>query len=217
MKEKEEQEEEQEEELLILISLIQQREGDPASFRPRPRPRHASFCVELFCSYFAFFSFLLTSLLTWATAGRRETPTSAQRRARDLAPLIPPPCYFCWSGSIGIHDTNWIRGSPGAGAVQPIMGGLQGRRPLASQRGQLGQDHGKLLLRHRHRAAGGAVHHGDGRAPVPLPRYQPVPERGAGEVPAYFGVSGLLGDGVKRLLSGEARELHRGRKADVGM
>lgn len=48
------------------------------------------------------------------------------------------------------------------------------------------------------------MHHGDRRAPVPLPRYQPVPELRAGEVASDLLLSCLLGNGVECLLSGEA-------------
>lgn len=56
------------------------------------------------------------------------------------------------------------------------------------------------------------MYHRDRRAPVPLSRYQPVPEFRAGKVASNFLFSGLLGDRVKSLLPGEARELQKGNK-----
>lgn len=57
------------------------------------------------------------------------------------------------------------------------------------------------------------MHHGDGGAPVPLPGYQPVPELRAGEMASDLLLSCLLGNGVERLPSGEARELQEDKRA----
>ena len=63
---------------------------------------------------------------------------------------------------------------PRAGAVHPVRSRGQGGASLAGKSCDVGQGHGQILQRHRHGATGRAVDHGDGRAPVPLSRDQPV-------------------------------------------
>lgn len=106
--------------------------------------------------------------------------------------------------------------SPGAGAVDPLVGRLQGRRPFSGEGEGFGQSDRKLLLWHGDWTARATVDDGNGRAPVTLPRDQPITELGADQVTTCIHLPGFLGNGVKGLFSAEACELHRGGEQDRG-
>lgn len=100
------------------------------------------------------------------------------------------------------------RGSlPRAGAVHPLRSCGQWGASLAGERRDAGQGHRQVLQRHRHGAAGWAVDHGDWRAPVALPRDQPVLQFITCHVSTHSLPPGFLSQGQKRILPGHTCEL----------
>ena len=63
----------------------------------------------------------------------------------------------------------------------------------------LGEEHGEVLVGDRHGPAIGTIDHGDGRAPVSLPRDAPVPEPKVGLALAFAMVFEPLSDTVEGL------------------
>ena len=84
---------------------------------------------------------------------------------------------------------------PRAGAVHPLGSRGQWGASLAGERGDAGQGHGQVLQRHGHGPTGRTVDHGDGRAPVPLPRDQPVLQLVTRHVTAHSLPPGFLSQG----------------------
>ena len=84
---------------------------------------------------------------------------------------------------------------PRAGAVYPLGSRGQWGASLAGERGDAGQGHGQVLQRHGHGPTGRTVNHRDGRAPVPLPRDQPVLQFITRHVTAHSLPPGFLSQG----------------------
>ena len=111
----------------------------------------------------------------------------------------------------------------GTGRVHPVLDA--GERRAAVVRGvevlEVGQQHGQLVLGHRHGAALLAVDDGDRRAPVALAADQPVPELEVDLLAGRAALAEPLDDGLERLARrGHAVEpagVHHDAVAGVGL
>src|SRR5690606_30678612 len=93
-----------------------------------------------------------------------------------------------------------------APGLAPLRVGLE-RRGDAAELDVLGQHDGQLVLRHRERAAAGAIDDRDRASPVALPAYAPV-----AQAEVHLARGAALGleagrDGVERLVEVQAVEL----------
>ena len=105
-------------------------------------------------------------------------------------------------------STSRRAGPPQAGQVTSIERRQlrQGGAALPGDGDVQGQDHGQVLLRHRHQAAFLAINDGDGRPPVALPGDEPVPEAEVHRPLALALLFQEAGDGLLGRGAGQAGE-----------
>ena len=88
-----------------------------------------------------------------------------------IAQIVPARAH---EGIEGIGIAHRLAAALGADGVHELLVLGKGRLPVGAELDVIGEPHGKIFFGHGHVAADGAVHNGDGRAPIALTGDEPV-------------------------------------------